>query len=66
MAQGKNSTGLTDLLLKCMAEPGPMLSMLDWLCKQLMEAEVSGIVGAEKNVHSLPRSDYRCGYRPRG
>jgi transposase-like protein len=48
-----------------MAEPDPMLSMLEWLCAQLMEAEVSGIVGAEKNVHSLSRSDYRCGYRPR-
>lgn len=65
MAQGKNTTGLTDLLLKCMAEPDPMLSMLEWLCAQLMEAEVSGIVGAEKNAHSLSRSDYRCGYRPR-
>lgn len=65
MAQGKNSTGLTDLLLKCMAEPDPMLSMLEWLCAQLMEAEVSGIVGAEKNVHSPSRRDYRCGYRPR-
>ena len=65
MAQGKNITGLTDLLLKCMAEPDPMLSMLEWLCKQLMEAEVSGIVGAEKNAHNPSRSDYRCGYRPR-
>ena len=65
MAQGKNTTGLTDLLLKCMAEPDPMLSMLEWLCAQLMEAEVSGIVGAEKNVHNPSRSDYRCGYRPR-
>ncbi|WP_312939672.1 IS256 family transposase [Oscillibacter sp.] len=65
MAQGKNTTGLTDLLLKCMAEPDPMLSMLEWLCAQLMEAEVSGIVGAEKNVHSPSRNDYRCGYRPR-
>lgn len=65
MAQGKNITGLTDLLLKCMSEPDPMLSMLEWLCKQLMEAEVSGIVGAEKNAHNPSRSDYRCGYRPR-
>ena len=65
MAQGKNTTGLTDLLLKCMAEPDPMLSMLEWLCAQLMEAEVSGIVGAEKNAHNPSRSDYRCGYRPR-
>ena len=65
MAQGKNITGLTDLLLKCMSEPDPMLSMLEWLCAQLMEAEVSGIVGAEKNTHNPSRSDYRCGYRPR-
>lgn len=65
MAQGKNITGLTDLLLKCMSEPDPMLSMLEWLCTQLMEAEVSGIVGAEKNAHSPTRNDYRCGYRPR-
>ena len=46
-------------------EPDPMLSMLEWLCAQLMEAEVSGLVGAEKNTHNLSRSDYRCGYRPR-
>ena len=65
MAQGKNTTGLTDLLLKCMAESDPMLSMLEWLCAQLMEAEVSAIVGAEKNVHNPSRNDYRCGYRPR-
>ena len=65
MAQGKNITGLTDLLLKCMSEPDPMLSMLEWLCAQLMEAEVSSIVGAEKNAHNPSRSDYRCGYRPR-
>jgi len=65
MAQGKNITGLTDLLLKCMAEPDPMLSMLEWLCAQLMEAEVSGIVGAEKNAHNPSRNNYRCGYRPR-
>ncbi len=65
MAQRKNATELTDLLLKCMAEPDPMLSMLEWLCAQLMEAEVSGITGAEKNAHSASRSDYRCGYRPR-
>ncbi len=41
-----------------------MLSMLEWLCAQLMEAEASGIVCAEKNVHNPSRSDYRCSYRP--
>lgn len=65
MAQKKDTTNLTKLLLKCMAEPDPMLSMLEWLCTQLMEAEVSGLVGAEKNAHNPSRSDYRCGYRPR-
>jgi hypothetical protein len=35
-----------------MAEPDPMLSMLEWLCAQLMETEVSSLVGAEKNEHN--------------
>jgi putative transposase len=65
MTQKKNTTDLTELLLKCMAQPDPMLSMLEWLCTRLMEAEVSGIVGAEKNAHNPSRRDYRCGYRPR-
>lgn len=43
-----------------------MLGMVEWCYTQLMEAEVSGLAGAEKNAHSLSRSDYRCGYRPRG
>jgi putative transposase len=51
-----------DLLLKYMVEPAPMLIMLEWLCAQLMEAEVPGIVGVDKNVHNPSR----CGYRPRG
>jgi hypothetical protein len=54
MAQAKNSTDLTELLLKCVGEPDPMLSMLEWLCTQLMEAEVSGLTGAEKNAHTAP------------
>jgi len=32
-----------------MAQPDPMLSLLEWLCKQLMEAEVTETIGAEKN-----------------
>jgi putative transposase len=65
MTHKKDTTDLTELLLKCMAQPDPMLSMLEWLCTRLMEAEVSGIVGAEKNAHNPSRRDYRCGYRPR-
>ena len=53
MAQRKNTTDLTELLLKCMAEPDPMLSMLEWLCAQLMEAEVSGRGSGEECTQSL-------------
>lgn len=42
MARAKNSTNLTDFLLKCMVKPNPMLSMPEWLCTQLMEAELPG------------------------
>ena len=42
-----------------------MLSMLEWLCSQLMEAEVSQQLGAEKSERAESRSGYRCGYRPR-
>lgn len=52
-------------VLKCMAQPDPMLSMLEWLCAKLMEAEVSQQLGAEKSKRSNGRSGYRCGYRPR-
>ena len=39
MAHKKNNTNLTELLLQCVTQPDPMLSMLEWLCTQLMEAE---------------------------
>lgn len=65
MAYQKNNTGLTELLLQCMSTPDPMLNMLEWLCAQLMEADVSSLAGADKNVHSSACKDYRCGYRPR-
>ena len=29
-----------DLLLECITKPDPMLHLLEWLCAQLMEAEV--------------------------
>ena len=65
MAQKNHTTNLTELLLQCVAQPDPMLSMLEWLCSQLMEAEVSQQLGAEKSERSGSRSGYRCGYRPR-
>jgi len=65
MAQKNGNTNLTELLLECMAQPDPMLNMLEWLCKQLMEAEVTEAIGAEKNERSANRNNYRCGYRVR-
>ena len=48
MAKKNDTTNLTELLLRCMGEADPMLSMLEWLCAQLMEAEVASKLGAEK------------------
>ena len=42
-----------------------MLSMLEWLCAQMMEAEVSNQIGAEKHEQSRERTSHRCGFRPR-
>lgn len=65
MAKKNDTTNLTELLLRCMGEADPMLSMLEWLCAQLMEAEVSNKLGAEKNEHCNDRTSSRSGYRPR-
>lgn len=48
MAKKNDITNLTELLLRCIGEADPMFSMLERLCAQLMEAEVSGRLGAEK------------------
>ena len=65
MAHKNHTTDLTELLLKCVAQPDPMLSMLEWLCSQLMEAEVDQQLGAEKSQRTDGRSGNRSGYRPR-
>lgn len=65
MAHKKNATDLTELLLQCVTQPDPMLSMLEWLCTELMEAEVDQQLGAEKSERSDSRNGYRSGYRPR-
>lgn len=38
-----------------------MLSMLEWLCTQLMEAEVNQQLGAENNERVYSRNGYRSG-----
>lgn len=41
MAQSQNNINLSSLLLTYMNSSDPMLTMLRWLCDQMMEAEVS-------------------------
>lgn len=65
MAQKNHTTNLTELLLQCVSQPDPMLSMLERLRSQLMKAEVSQQLGAGKSERNNSRSGYRCGYRPR-
>lgn len=40
MALKKNTTNLTELLLQCVTQPDPVLSMLEWLCTHLMVPKV--------------------------
>ena len=65
MAHNQINTNLTNLLFSFMNQPDPMLSMLEWLCNQMMEAEVTTQLNAEKSARTDDRSGYRCGYRPR-
>ena len=65
MAQKQSNTNLSTLLFSFMNQPDPMLSMLEWLCEQMMEAEVSLKLNADKSERSDGRSGYRSGYRPR-
>lgn len=65
MANSKYNENLSELLLHSMAQPDPMLSMLEWLCARLMETEVNVKIGADKNVRSEARKGYRSGYRVR-
>jgi hypothetical protein len=41
MAYKNSNLSLEQMLLKFIAEQDPMLAMLQWLCEQLMEAEVA-------------------------
>lgn len=65
MAKKEYTENLEKLLLHCVAQQDPMLCMLEWLCEQLMEAEVSQKVGAFKNEQKDERNTHRSGYRPR-
>lgn len=65
MANSMNTASLKKMLLQFLAEPDPMLSMLEWLCHKLMEVEVDAKVGATKGEHSKELLGYRSGSRVR-
>lgn len=65
MAYSNSKTTFEQMLLKFMSEQDPMLSMLQWLCEQLMEAEVTAKVNAKKSERTENRETYRSGYRVR-
>jgi putative transposase len=65
MAYLKSTASFEKMLLRFVAEPDPMLSMLEWLCHKLMEVEVENKVGAVKGKHSEGRSGYLSGTRVR-
>ena len=47
MAQRKDTTNFSGLLFHFMGTEDPMLNMLEWLCEQMMEVEVSNKIGAD-------------------
>ena len=65
MAQQKDTTNLSGMLLQFMGTADPMLNMLEWLCSQMMETEISNKIGAEKHEQSQERTSHRCGFRTR-
>lgn len=65
MAYSNSTVSFEKMLMKFMSEADPMLSMLKWLCEQLMEAEVTSKVNAAKSERTPERSGYRSGYRVR-
>ena len=65
MAYSNHNLNFEKMLLKFLADEDPMLSMLKWLCEQLMEAEVSAKINAAKSERNPQRTGYRSGYRVR-
>ncbi len=65
MAYQNSTLPFEKMLLKFLTAQDPMLEMLKWLCEQLMEAELSNQLGADKSERSGSRNGYRAGYRPR-
>lgn len=65
MVYENNTPTLEQMLLSFMAEQDPLHSMLQWLCGQLMEAELASKIKADKSERTADREGYRSGYRVR-
>ena len=59
------TTMFNELLLDSFSRSNPMLHLLEWLCAQIMEAEVNEKIGASMSERTESRSGYRSGYRAR-
>lgn len=59
------SVNLDELVRKMGADPEFLRQTLEWLLQQLMEAEVTERVGAERYDRTPDRTTYRNGHRPR-
>jgi len=66
MAEKQRMTG-EEVVRWLMADDGadPVRESLKWMAQELMEAEVSGLVGAELGERTEDRATHRNGYRPR-
>lgn len=65
MTHPNSTVRLEKMLMQFMTATDPMLEMLKWLCDQLMHAEFSAKVGADRHERSDNRNEYRAGYRVR-
>lgn len=65
MVYENNTPTIEQMLLSFMAEQDPMQSMLQWLCEQLMEAELKTKIKADRSERTDDRIAYRSGYRAR-
>ena len=63
MAKKKDTTDLTEMLQEICGSDDPLLQMMKWLCEQLMEAEVTQKLNAEKSERTSERKGFRSGYR---
>ena len=65
MAPLNSTVPFEKMLMQFLTAPDPMLAMLEWLCDQLMEVEITTKLGAGKHERTESRNEYRAGFRPR-